>query len=1492
MPPVDDPTCQALLAPWAAKAITKSFFKTHGFTRHHVTHFNRYLKQDAPQVVDETAPKAVIHPDGITKTVFTIGNLFIRTPRIYEEDGSLRCVGPNEVQLRASTYQNDYFVDVTATTFVRSHPLDTDWLPASRVIGRRVRLGPVPAMTGSHTCTHAHVPDCHLSAKYEFPGTFIVNGVRRVVIPEDVRVHNYIITMYHANKRALQCEVRSRGERRHRSTSTLVIHMPLSRGVRMARIYVNVPYIESPKGMSDKRKLLDIPITAVARLLGFTSREHFTRAVVSNGADLTGKSGWAPQDEAIAAEVEDMSLWVRTMLAEDRSAVKHLPDFFAGSTNDAVRWIVRNSEAGKDAAASEEAMQAAVKQVWSLFMTEVHPQQGTKATPAIEREKKRLIVHMVWRMCRVARLPEDELKSAVDSPDNVGFKQFVTAGARYAVRLRQLLTDVVNGMATTFVEEGYRLPDDFHRLVRSRRTKQPPLLEPFRFAMTSGVFSLDRSSKGALGCSQALTDQSLEGGLGHMNRININMPAQSWSFKTRLVTEDGSQRNAIGPAATSEGANVGHIKECAMMSDLCVGIDVATMMTMPFAVCDAFSSENAVLLRGPSGDALVDPIEEVSEDEEDVSMEDEEDVEDADDGEEETKTKTPPPPPVYSAASIDEDAAIAALDGPSAGWVICNGVLMAFVRDLWVTQEQMMTLRRGQVIPKHTSLWVDQANRTLIVEGMPGTMRWPLIRFIDGDAPATFRKIEALVETHKGAGSELWRELERESIVEWVGPNETRNLHVRDAPDLRHGTPSDSVAWQPFTHCCVTRTEHQSYTVAQSPLTNHNQSPRNTYQGAMGRASMGRTTLYDMPRQSELVLDSAQLPITRTQIAELSGSAEMPKGMNVIVAILALDGVCEDALILKKSALERGLGHGHIRTCITEHIAHSAGRSDRTRLGRPTTSTVNMSVRDYSKVTPDGLPRPGTQVINGDVVLGVTMDLSSGKGKVEKSDRCQAARLNRGETATVESVLVCSDAQRQTVHVSLSRPIRPEIGSKASSQHGQKGVFSLVIPEEDMPFTRDGVTPDIIINTHGIHSRMTIGHMLETLMNKVGAMRGQTMDGTPFADIRVLAETMGVTQDEINSQINSHGSLPVGTTPLDLLKGVTMGAACDVVGKFAVVDTIGAALTKLGMSSTGNEVLYSGTTGEKLNGTVFMGPTFYQFLKQIVTSKFRARSRGSRIALTQQPNEGRSNDGALRFGEMERGCLLGYGTAAIAQDRMRDCVDRKPLVMCTKCGLLAEPACDKRSSGDAFVHRAAQPYCRTCSSSMCTENLVTRHATRLTMQETYGAGIAMRLMLDTNNKDIVANAAPGWLQGSGYVQADDEAARLREELTHMTPVPEGVQENKKRDDDDDDADDDEEVMQHVSFIQGPAPLAVASPITGSHVKTKRIRPPSPTGLPISATSTTKSPSSRGAVASLSVVLANLGGLGREAPSLKRTRHVVRHVEHGRAAVPIRDIPQK
>ena len=342
---------------------------------------------------------------------------------------------------------------------------------------------------------------------------------------------------------------------------------------------------------------------------------------------------------------------------------------------------------------------------------------------------------------------------------------------------------------------------------------------------------------------------------------------------------------------------------------------------------------------------------------------------------------------------------------------------------------------------------------------------------------------------------------------------------------------------------------------------------------------------------------------------------------------------------------------------------------------RPSRETVEGLRRcDYSKLDEDGLVPPGMRVSGDDIIIGKTAPRDETAEEMQDASKAHYKRrdastpLRSSEGGYVDQVLVTTN---QTGHKFVKVRVRsvriPQIGDKFASRHGQKGTIGITYRQEDMPFTCEGITPDIIVNPHAIPSRMTIGHLVECLLSKVASLTGDEGDATPFTTVTV---------DEISRQLQNFG-----------------------------------------YQKRGFEVMYNGHTGRRMESAIFLGPTYYQRLKHMVDDKIHSRARGPVTLLTRQPMEGRARDGGLRFGEMERDCMISHGVASIMKERLFEASDAFRVHVCDICGMIAIANLNKGTFE-----------CRGCRNKTKVSQVFIPYACKLLFQELMAMQIAPRMM--------------------------------------------------------------------------------------------------------------------------------------------------------------------
>ena len=473
-----------------------------------------------------------------------------------------------------------------------------------------------------------------------------------------------------------------------------------------------------------------------------------------------------------------------------------------------------------------------------------------------------------------------------------------------------------------------------------------------------------------------------------------------------------------------------------------------------------------------------------------------------------------------------------------------------------------------------------------------------------------------------------------------------------------------------YTHCEIHPSLILGVLASCSPFPDHNQSPRNTYQCAMGKQAMGvyATNYNDRLDTLAHILHYPNRPLVNTRPMEFLHTNDIPNGMNAIVAIATYSGYNqEDSVIINQSAIDRGLFRSTFyRTYkVEEKKIQSSGEEE--KIIKPDRSvTKGMKPGSYTKVEKNGLVNENVYVKNGDVIVGKVIPLKDKNHKYTYKDNSVTIRAN--ETGFIDNNYVNVNSEgHKFCKIKIRSERIPQIGDKFSSRHGQKGTIGITYRQCDMPFTKDGIVPDIILNPHAIPSRMTIGQLLECILGKACATLGYLGDGTPFN---------GTTVDDI----------------ADILE-----SKCD-------------------FERYGNEILYNGQNGKQLKTRIFIGPTFYQRLKHMVNDKIHSRSSGPVVMLTRQPAEGRSRDGGLRFGEMERDCILSHGLSQFLKERMIDVSDHFKVNVCELCGLISSV-----NKNENIYH------CKKCKNYSKFSEVHIPYAYKLLIQELESMGVASRI---------------------------------------------------------------------------------------------------------------------------------------------------------------------
>ncbi|THH28177.1 hypothetical protein EUX98_g6005 [Antrodiella citrinella] len=609
-----------------------------------------------------------------------------------------------------------------------------------------------------------------------------------------------------------------------------------------------------------------------------------------------------------------------------------------------------------------------------------------------------------------------------------------------------------------------------------------------------------------------------------------------------------------------------------------------------------------------------------------------------------------------------------------------NGTIIGLTRYPARFVTSFRTLRRAGRFSEFVSVYINHHHRAVHIASDGGRICRPMIIVEGGQPRVTQNHITQLKK-----GDFTFDDFLHKGLVEYLDVNEENDSYI--------------ALYEVDIVPTTTHLEIEPFTILGAvagliPYPHHNQSPRNTYQCAMGKQAIGAIGYNQLNRIDTLLYLSVypQQPMVKTKTIELIGYDKLPAGQNATVAVMSYSGYdIEDALILNKSSLDRGYGRCQVlRKNATLIRKYPNGTYD--RLADAPLDENGGVQKKYDIIQADGLAGVGERVDPGDVYVNKQTPTNAN----DNTFTGQAATVpykNAPMTykspipGYVDKVMVSDTDNDQTlIKVLMRQTRRPELGDKFSSRHGQKGVCGLIVNHEDMPFNDQGIVPgalrvawlvalafllfsllvtlqwltsmcffflpctDTIMNPHGFPSRMTVGKMIELLAGKAGVLAGKLQYGTAFGGSKV---------EDMSRILIDHG-----------------------------------------FSYAGKDMMTSGITGEALEAYVYFGPIYYQKLKHMVMDKMHARARGPRATLTRQPTEGRSREGGLRLGEMERDCLIGYGATQLLIERLMISSDKFEVNACEGCGLMGYNG-----------------WCTYCKSSKKMAQLAIPYAAKLLFQE-------------------------------------------------------------------------------------------------------------------------------------------------------------------------------
>ena len=814
-------------------------------------------------------------------------------------------------------------------------------------------------------------------------------------------------------------------------------------------------------------------------------------------------------------------------------------------------------------------------------------------------------------------------KKKYDDRDSYKNKRIDTVGILFSNLFRQYYTKLIKDMKTQinkeFLSGSWKATNNFIDIINNSNIykiiKGRTITTGLKYSLATGNWGM-KNSINKQGIAQVLNRLTYNSSLSHIRRINTPMDKSSKLIAPRKL--HSTQFMRVCPAETPEGGAVGVVKNMALS-------------------CYITNYSNIDTIKGVLEHMNVSTIENLRPN--DIS----------------THTK-----------------------------IFINGDWMYISDTIVDVYHQLLQHRRTGKINIYVSIVWNIQDNILYIQTTAGRCSRPLYILKNNQFMITNKHMELFTNKIINWNNLLsgnvprlyYDDINNEAVIEYIDTEEEDNcMIIIDGNKLQSLTHKLKVIKYKYTHCEIHAALQMGVMASIIPFSDHNQSPRNTYQSAMGKQAMGiycTNFKYRMDTLSH-ILSYPQMPIVNSKMTQYLPSNNLPCGINCIVAVASYTGYNqEDSIIMNKSAIDRGLFNSTFyRTYKDEEKKIQInGIQVQQYFGKPdNNNTIGMKGQNYDKLLPNGFPKINAKLNSNDIIIGKYFSIKNKSKSYKDINKCCSTRLKNNEHGYLDKVILSKNEDGyQFTKVKVRSNRKPTIGDKHSSRHGQKGTIGIILNQEDMPFTKNGIVPDIIMNPHAVPSRMTIGQIIETITGKLSTITGQFGDGTGF---------------------NSKKSL----------------------------DKIGDILEHYQFHRHGEEILYNGMTGKQLKVSIFIGPTYYQRLKHMVEDKVHSRACGPNVMLTRQPAEGRSRDGGLRFGEMERDCILSHGAIQFLKETLQDRSDNYATHVCQKCGLLA------------IVNKEKKIYtCKSCSHNTHFSEIHIPYAMKLFIQEVQSMNVASRLM--------------------------------------------------------------------------------------------------------------------------------------------------------------------
>jgi DNA-directed RNA polymerase II subunit RPB2 len=1100
-------------------------------------------------------------------------NTSLRKPTIFENNGAVLPMMPNDARQRNLTYASPLFVDVRVTTTFIDHTKGGQRTSRVRLFPN-VHLGKIPVMVGSKYCLlhdqkHLH-PSTLGECAEDLGGYFIIQGGERVIISQERMSENRPFVFRNnrnPTKEVEVIEVKSIGpdnDQVPKNNAVKIMYHPKNQQIWLLK--ATMPRIKT-----------EIPLWILFKALGIQNDKEIRDLIL--GPD--GDSGY------------DSVLNESTLEAQEIT-----------NKEEALAWLTHHIHSW-----SSKSVRALTIQ--DILNQELFPHIGL--TEDMAYNKACFLAHMTRKVLWVnsARIPNDDRDGYPNK--RVDMPGFLLANLFRTYFATKMVKDIRASLAKEIHSGSWRASNNWEEILNisniSKIIKSTIVEVGLKTSLATGNFgSAKIGGPTKIGVSQVLNRLNYISGISHLRRISTPIEKAGKLVPPRKL--HNTQWGYICPSETPEGPGVGVVKNMSSTA-------IVSIYSNPGIVRDFLQ-----------GLKVLKPLKETT-------------------------------------AAYKHQHTRLFLNGAWIG--------MVDVKDTLETLAKLRKAKQCGLLHIHTGIIWKSALKEIWLTTEAGRMLRPLYNAETLRELAQDKKGKLLKQIMQHDHWEtllLWESPKGNYLIEYIDPGETENTYIAM-------TPEKALEDKATTHAEIHPSTILGTLASNIPFPDHNQSPRNSYQAAMGKQAMGMYALNFQERFDALahLLCYPQVPFVSPFMSKFYGAQEMPSGQNIVVAIMTYTGYNqEDSIMVNRASLERGLFRSIFYRTYKDEERKNQSSGEEERFDRPDPGqTKQMKNANYTKLGPDGFVPENVFVGNDDILIGKVVPLRVATGMVvpagTKKYRDVSRTMRNNESGYVDRIYRNRNGEGYSLAKVRVRQDRiPEIGDKFSSRHGQKGTVGMILNAEDMPQTASGLIPDIIINPHCIPSRMTIAQLMETLLGKIGAALGCLGDGTPFNEV-TLPNLEKILRDD------------------------------------------------LGLEPHGNEILYNGYTGRQMETSIYMGPCYYQRLRHCSADKLHSRSSGPLVMLTRQPAEGRAREGGLRFGEMERDCVAAHGIMEFTKERFMECSDLFRCWSCRDCGLLA----------------IANPkegiwQCKGCGNTTNFSAIEIPYAYKLLMQELETMNISSRLI--------------------------------------------------------------------------------------------------------------------------------------------------------------------